>query len=547
MTEPLNTEDFAKANAKLPFSIDKISFIGWMGDLDLENEVETLRYLSITLKTLKEELIKPEDRLFFLQKLSELVEQLSQQLQETYKNSCFPFSKQNNNKLELSVSCATEIAKNYALICEDKDFMFTDVFSREQKALVIYRGIRAQANVLLYQSLLYRKADEGFWNLCFLYYLFAKQNDVLDFELESENASFMRVFKQVLLFELSNVRQFNTEELFAVFHLLNKFSDHVVLRSKVPDKKFRGIPCINLRLDAPPSMLKEGAEQEHPYLFYISSLNVIKQLLELTGNKNTKEFCNKSTLLRLIKTLTMNYQRDSERELTDERLFACIGFDKVKKYVLGTERIKNKKNNLVAGEIRDLDFEIQEIETSRNKANFLRAERAADLGLLTDSVILEDIKRFDIWPGGKEKAEQESKNPVINTDLIDKSYSGFGVRLNAVATKVGDIIGLTMFDTLMVTVVRRIVQLQRNELQVGVEVLGNNPEILHLGDIRNKNALTALYLKGDDGVDSIIIGSNEYQNEDFLFFDNNARFRVEKQLYMSSTIRHLKVKDENNL
>ncbi|MCK5190706.1 MAG: hypothetical protein KAR12_11695, partial [Methylococcales bacterium] len=276
MTALINAEDFGKTNAKLPFSIDKTSFIAWMSDLDLENKDETLKRLSITLRVLKQELIKAEDRLFFLLKLSELVEQLSQQLEERYKNSCFPFSEQNNNKLKLLVSCEMEMAKNYVLLCEDKDFMFSDVFTQQQKALVIYSGIKSQAKVLLYQSLLYQKPDEGFWRLCYLFFLFAKQNKVLDFELEAHDSCFMSVFKQILLFELSNIRQFNTEELLSVFQVLNMLSGQAEVLNKAPDKKFKGIPCFNLRVDAPPSLLKEDAQQESSYLFYISSLNVIK-------------------------------------------------------------------------------------------------------------------------------------------------------------------------------------------------------------------------------------------------------------------------------
>ena len=545
MTELFNAEFFGKTNAKLPFSIDKISFIGWMSDLDLEKQDETLKRLAITLKTLKQELMEPEDRLFFLQKLSDLVEQLSRQLQERYKNSCFPFSEQNNKKLELLVRCETEMAENYAVFCEDKDFMFADVFTQQQKALVIYSGIQAQAKVLLYQSLLYQKPAEGFWNLCYLFYLFAKQNNVLDFELESYHSCFISVFKQILLFELSNIRQFNTEELFSVFQVLKILSDQTELLNKVPEKKFKGIPCFNLRVDAPPSLLKEGAQQEHPYLIYISSLNVIKQILDASANQKILELCNKSTLLRLIKTLTMNYQRNSGRDTTDERLFTCVGFEKVKAYVLETEKTKQGEGSLAPGEIRNFKSEIQEIETSRVKSSFFRAESAADLHLLTDLAFQGDIKSSDIWSGEKELAGQESNKPVINTEIVDKSSTGFSLRLNTVATKVGDIIGVIMAETIVITVVRRIIKKQGNTLQVGVELLGNNPELLHLGDIRNKNALTALYLKGDDGAESIIIGTDFYQNEDILFFDNNARFRVEKQLYMSSTIRHLKVRNEN--
>ncbi len=546
MTVPFSAGGIGKINAKLPFSIDKMSFIGWMGDLDLENKVETLKYLSKTLTTLRHELINPEDRVFFLQKLSELVEQFSQQLQETYKNNYFPFSEQNSNQLKLFANCETEIANNYAVLCEAKDLTFTNVLNQPQKALIIYGGIQAQAKVLLYQSLLYQKPEQGFWSLCFLFYTFAKQNNILDFELESHRSRFISVFKQILLFELSNIRQFNTGELFSIFHLLNKLSDHAELLNKVPDKKFKGIPCINLSVDAPPSLLNQDAQQEHSYLFYISSLNVIKQILDQFSNNNVLESCNKSTLLRLIKALTMNYQRNSERELIDEWLFASIGFDKVKAYVLETENLEQGKGNLAPVEIQNLNFDIQKIDTSKNKADIYRSERDAYVGLSTGSVILEDIKSSDIWLDNKDRAEQESKKTVVNTGLVDKSSTGFKLTLNGVATKVGDIIGIIISEIIVITIVRRIAKIQGNTLQVGVEIVGKNPEILHFGDSRNKKGVTALYLKGDD-VESIIIGINDYQNEDVLFFDKKASFRVEKQLFMTSIVRHLKVRSENSI
>jgi len=546
MADLIDAKNMGNKNTKLPFSIDKMSFIGWVNDLDLENKVESLKYLSTTLKILKQESIKAEDKYFFLQELSEIVQQLSQQLQETYKNSSFPFTEQNNKKLELSVNCSTEIAVNYAQLCEDKDFMFSEVFTQQQKALVIYNGIRALVNVLFYRSLLYKKPGKGFWKLCFLFYLFAKQNKVLDVKLESKNVYFFSRFKQILLFGLINVRQFNTEELFAVFYLLNKFSDQVELISKVPDKKFRGIPSINLRVDAPPSLLKDVAQQEQPYIFYISSLNVIKQLVKLSEYKNTLKSFNKSTLLRLIKTLTMNYQRNSEREITDDRVFASIGLNKVKAYILETEKTRREKEN----NAQDRVFDIQDIETDRGMFDYFREERAEraaylDLSLLTDSVIMEDIKSVDIWPEKEENTEQESKKPAVNTELIDKSSTGFRLSLNAVTTKVGDIVGVTILENFVITIVRRIIHSQGNQLQVGVEVLGINPETLKLAGIWNKKTVTALYLKGDNDVESIIIGSNDFKNEDYIFTDKLTRFKVEKQLYMSSTIKHLRVKNEN--
>ena len=538
------TADFLDKDSpknELPFSINKISFAGWLGDFDLENRVETLSSISMVLKCLKQAPIETELRLFFLQKITPIIEQLSQQLQQDYKKSCFPFSEEDTLKLQLSADCAMEMAQNYSVLCERKEFKTKQLFTQQQKAQVIQSGIQFQGEQLLYKSLLYQKPEQGFWGLCFLFYLYAKQNDVLELEIDFRQTCFLNDFKLVLLFELSNVQQFNAEELIAVHGLLNRFSQYALLINEVPEKKFRGIPYINLRVDEPPSLPKKENIQQQPYLFYISSLNVIRTLLEQSTNKISLEGCYKSTLMRLIKALTMNEQRKSDRDSVDDKLYAIVGFDKVKHYFVAKN--KSTKKALAPGEVRDLDFDIDENEMQHINPDEFRSEREANLTISTEFHILEHVDSSDIWMSRKQKAKQKANKPVANIGLVDKSSSGYRLSLKGVVTKVGDSIAVVISDDLVITVVRRIMQITADEIQVGVEVLGSDVELLNVVD-RNSKSETALYLKSENNMESILIGVDDFQNEDYLFADLNEkriRFHIDKQLFMSSTFRHLKV------
>ena len=530
------------SKAKLPFSLNEMSFIGWIGDLDLDNKEETLSSVSSALKELKQTPIKEELRYLFLQKLGAIVEQLSLQLQESYKNSLFPFSKQDTSNIELSAICAMEIAQNYKVLCESKGFKSKQMFTPKQKSQAVYNGIRSLAKQLLYKSMLYQKPGQGFWELSFLLYLFAKQNDVLELEIDFTQSCFLSVFKQILLFELSNTQQFNTEELLAVFSVLDQFSHHTLLLNKAPEKKFRGLPYINFRTDAPPALLKEDVAQQ-PYFLYISSLNVMKTLVEQSTNKVLLKQCNKSTLMRLTKALTMNQQRKSERDNVDDGFYALVGFEKVKKLLLAKNKTKSSKKVLAPGEVRDLDFDIEANEIQHINPEEFRTEREANLTISTESHIVEYVENTDIWLSKKERARQKAKKAVANAALVDKSSSGYQLSLKGVTTKVGDIIAVVIADNIEATVVRRIVQRKADEIQVGVEVLGNNVELLHILDRQNKS-VPALYLKKENAVESIIIGINDFKNEEYLFVDINDkmdRFRVEKQLNLSSVFIHIKV------
>jgi len=532
----------------LPFSIDEKSFSIWLKTLAEKNKLDTLKILSDALKSLKKTTITPDFRSFILQKISSLVFQFSEQLQNGYLESYFPFSENDTLKITLSNTCAFELAENYSLICKDASFKTKAFFSPEQKTIILCNAIKAMSNVLLYKAVVYEKPKKGFWSLCFLFYLFAKQNELLDtLPAHDQNTCFIKVFKQILVFEISNTQQFNTEEIHIIFNLLNSLSERVSLVPVIPGKKVNSVPYIDLRTDTPPSILKQGVTEESPYLFYVSSLNLIKQLFNLSANNKKIPYKHKIIIIRLIKALTMNQHRKNERELADNELFVEIGFEKFTEFLLHKESLLKTKG-VISYEVRDLSVEQQLAKDTHDEIYGFRSEQEASLSFTADpDDPVKSIENTDIWSQEEPKTLKQEKTDNTNAILIDKSNLGFCVRLKDenIALKVGDIIHLLIPPTSVATIVRRIISTAVGEVVVGVEVLGYDAELLHIMDIDNKGAKTACVLVSIDGVESIVIKAEEYKNEEYMYVDRNEkilRYKIEKVLDSStSMVKHLKV------
>ncbi len=540
----------------LPFSIDEKSFSIWLAKIEKENQLELLQILAETLTQLKEITMPADIRSAFLEKMLVIVFQVSAQLKKTYLKSYFPFSEANKLKIKLSMSCAFELAENYALVCKDPGFKLKAIFSQEQKAVILLHSIQAMANVLLHKAIEYKKPAKGFWSLCYLLYLFAKQNEVLELVTQQGQASFIQIFKQLLIFELSNTQQFNTEEIYTIFNLLNGLTEQVKLLPSVPEKMMQKVPCINLRLDIPPALNKEAEDTKSAYVLYIQSLNLMKQLFDLSANKKNVPYKDKVLILRFIKTLSMSLHRKNERELADNELLAELGFDKLVEFLLHKESLLKAKGT-VSVDINSLSIDTPLGKSARLDTSEFRSELDASLSLLRsaedeDNNGIEYVDNSEIWSKKEDEKtvepEEEADNKDSNAILVDRSKLGFCIKLQEKAgvTKVGELIHLSISFISIVTVVRRIIADDHKGVVVGVEVLGYDPEILHIMDIDNKGAKpSACVLVNLEGEESIIIKANEFYNEEQLYVDRNEKilcYKIEKIRDSStSIIKHLKV------
>jgi|GEM_PF-1832495 len=541
------------ASLSLPFSIDEQSFSIWLAEIEKQDKVNCLQALTDTLKQLKKATVPADIRSVFLEKIATIVFKVSEQLKKTYIKSYFPFSEEDKLKVSLSTNCAFEMAENYALICKDTSFKSKVIFSQTQKELILLNSIQAMANVLLYKAIVYEKPKKGFWSLCYLFYLFAKQNEALESSVTQGKASFVQVFKQLLVFELSNTQQFNTEEIYTIFNLLNSLTGQVKLLSSVPEKALNSTPCINLRVGVAPAVSKDVSHEPSPYIFYISSLDLIKQLFDLSVHKKSMPYKDKVLVFRLIKALSMNQSRKNKRELADNELLAEVGFDKFIEFLLHQESLLETKG-VISYDVNDLSIDKPKVDKNLDDSFDVKSGIGNSLSLHIEdddeSVAVESIDSSEIWVAKETKVEIEEvveEEHFTNAVLIDQSKLGFCIRLQeeGVVTKVGELIHLSISSISIVTVVRRIIATDNDDVMVGVEVLGYDPEILHIMDIENKSSKNACVLVNLEGVESIVIKVDDYHNEKQLYVDRNEKvlcYQVEKTFETSTAIvKHLKV------
>lgn len=548
MTAPNKTQPDQLPSHDLPFSVDEESFSIWLDQVVKQDDVELLQLQAETLNKLKKTAIPADIRAAFLEKIANLIFKTSKQLQKSYIDSYFPFSGDDTLKIKLSMRCAFEMAKNYALVCRDPGFKLKAIFTQEQKAIILLNSIQAMSNVLLYKAVLYERAGKGFWSLCYLFYLFAKKNEVLQLKPPHCPFSFVEIFKQLIVLELSNTQQFNTKEIYTIFNLLNSLTEQVKLLPIVPEKMLHSVPCINLRSDMPPSIIKDKIPEEPAYVFYISSLNLVKQLFDLSATKKDFPYQDKILILRLIKALTRNQSRKNERRLADKELLAEVGIDKAVEFLLHQESL-SKTKGIIQYEARELSIDQQLLKHERDEVYGFRTEVDAALSLAREDDVVEYVDSSDIWKEGEKKqTEADVDKSDANANLIDQSKFGFCLKLKerGVATKVGEVVRLFIHSVSVLTVVRRISARDKQGVIIGVEVLGYDAELLHIMDIDNKGPRMACILVNIEGEESIVIKADEFHQEEYLYVDRNEkilRYKIEKILDSStSTIKHLKVR-----
>jgi hypothetical protein len=370
----------ASRNLPLPFSIDEMDFSVWLNTLANVDDVAKCQKILQVLQTLnnayppERNLIKGRTRLFFLEKLGSVL------LSATAMLTLFPSLPETSSELELtandiershiSVWSTLELGNAYSLLSQESYFKKKDYYSTEEKSIILENGIQAMGRGLLFIHQTYTKPYANFWQKCFLLYRTAQLNRLTESEFNLNARAIDNAFKRVLVFALSNTNQFSPSEMRTIFDLLGQYAEHTGLLKSVPQKKFKGIPSIQLKGNAPPEMFDEKSDSHDPDRLYIATVTVASKILEATYDKRTRHIpTDRLMLLRLARTLTLNEQRKDPRETAKGNHLGTMGFDNIIEFLRGKE-IENQ--NILAeigafdpsrpGELRDLDFDIAPVD-----------------------------------------------------------------------------------------------------------------------------------------------------------------------------------------
>jgi hypothetical protein len=554
----------ASAALPLPFTIDEMDFSNWLQTLSA-NPDEKVKCQSIfeVLRTLnnafppERKLIPGRTRLFFLEKMGSVLT-ASSALLTTFANSNSAQFDQHivdNNETarsELSVWSNLELGNAYSLLSQEEWFKDQDYYTYEEKTAILTNGLNANGKALLYIYQTYTKPYVYFWHKCFQFYRQAKTARLLEPGFNPGAAAIENAFKRILVISLCNTNQFTPQEMYTIYELLGHYAAYTNLLTAVPQKKFSGIPSINLRGNGPPIVSEDHDNEEAPDRLYIATVNVASKILEATYDKRAQhQPVDRLMLLRLAKTLTLNERRKNQREAANNNLLGIVGFDPIIEFL----RAKGNENLQISpaqsyfdpnrpGELRDLNFEIS-AGKSEPLENDMESQTipAFNKGVSQTFPVIEFTDPAEIWSARKEDLRE------INMRQFDKSTKGYGLLWtdNKVRPKVGSIIGV-VHKTLTIGLIRWMVQSKETGLFIGVELLGENAVTVKVSNPGYPDKqVSGLYLPGSGDAKqppALIIANKDFRLNEFIFLIKNnksIRYRQTKQLHITSFINHVEI------
>lgn len=547
----------------LPFAIDEMEFSNWLKTLSDYDELPKCHQIFQVLQILNNKYpperksIPGRTRLFFLEKLGLALMSGTNLLTQFPISADIATRDASENELAKSQICvwsSLELANAYALLSEEDWFKDEQYYSITEKTMILANGIQAMGRALLYISQTYTKPQLHFWSRCFQFYRLAQINQLLDSATNPALLILENAFKRLLVFYLCNANQFSVQEMRTIYDMLSQFAHHAGLLKSVPKKKYKGIPSINLKGNGPPVIVDENTDVDNynPDRLYIATVTVASKILEATYDKRARYLpTDRLMLLRLAKTLTLNEQRKDTRQAAQGMPLGVVGFENIIDYL--RQKDVDDKNSQIEitevgkarpGEIRDLDLKIINPVNQKNA----EVEKAAHQSPGSAFKVIEFSDPADIWKTHKSHPIMES-----NVRLLDKSAKGYGLLWTdiLIKPKVGSIIGV-LHKTMTIGLIRWMVQSKETGMFIGVELMGSGAVAVKVYNPGFPDEeVNAVYLPGGDVVShapSLIIMNRTFKPAEFIFLRNNnknVRYRLIKQLHLTTYINHLEVVRSN--
>lgn len=534
-------------HAPLPFAIDETDFSAWLATLDLDDEASSCERILQVLQTLNKthHALASKTRLFFLNKLGKTLFELADKLT----SAAYTIEKA---KAYLAIWGCSELANGYILLAEEPRFKADGYYALSEKIQIITFGLQAMSKALLHTSQAYAKPYLYFWIKCYQLYQTAQQEKLTEDTIDPTHIDYPNIqaidnaFKQILVFSLSNSNQFSPQEMKLVYTLLNDYASDARFLHTVPEKKFSGIPSLNLKNDLPPAIPASTANTalEDEQTLYVATVAIASKILKHLGDKNHPLSQNERALLaRLAKTLTLNRHRKHPRERDRSKYFGIIGFDNLVSFFCQQRLEADPEVNVGQpdlehpGELRALNFEILPHEKT---LDYVVANQYNSKSIRQQM----RVNPTEVWSRSKKL------NYEANATQIDKSLAGYGLIWQDKNTepRVGDIIGMQNANP-SVGFIRWIAQSPTSVLLFGVELLGFNPQAVKIFNAGiPETQIDAIHLvirnKDEGPIESIIIHNDNFNLAEFIFihYQNNMdRYRVIKQLHTTPLLRSISI------
>jgi hypothetical protein len=515
---------------KIPFELDDKSLTDWLNSLLSLEHSEAIKNLFYVIETFNKTEIPIKLQAVFSKKIAAYLNILIERINTKYADLAFPLSDEEQRVMEWVVWSYLGLAQSF-------DLMAKKVKDKKRKANFWYHALNAIAQAFLHSSAVYALPSKGFWHLCFQIYYSAEEAGLLLKSLAEpslKEETIDKLFKQIVLFSVSDPAQYKAREMKVIFQFLGRYTSQLSIEKKVTDEK-KGVFVFNTAMDRQPAELLHLKTINESYLpRYIATVALAKIIYqEIRAEKSVHgsvKSINQTLFLRMIRSLGMTQKRKYSRIEEDRVIEGIVGFYYLSSYLRTkygeTEAeikstIKKKAGYELLPNIDGHTHKMrpifkEEIEKNEQIKNIFR-------------VSLESSPELDVW-------DTSSNNNALIENVKGNEFSIFNSSANGYSlcweshedrARLGEVFGIISADSkrVEIAIIKRINQITKNTVRLSVELLG--PESYPVYITRpsdEKSGRWAIFLPSEKAlnkVESLVFKTGEYDVGEFINLHQN--------------------------
>lgn len=561
-----NTEEIK--HLKIPFELTEKSISDWLYDLLALEHSEAIRKLFYIIEALNKTEVPVQRKIVFLDKINDYIKLIVGRIGNISSDLAFPLEQDERNLIEMIVWCYLGQADSQNKIAEK-------ISNKSSRIHAWYQALFSLSQAYLHMSAAYTLPCKGFWLMCYQIYSSAEEAKVLDIALTDsklEGESIAKLFKQIIVFSLSDPNQFRATEMRTIFNYLGKFNSQIHIEQTPQKDRKKGVFIFDSMQDSEPLELASLSYfKQIKSTRYIETVALAKHIHETVQkdkiDKTELKSINKALFTRFIKTLGMLQTRKYTRVEDNRTTKGIVGYIYISSYLRSINRAIELEVEVVETEMEKqtnnmpTNFDLVPIgdeHAHQMRAVFKKEIEPNNLIKNIYKLSSESSSDEDFWDAAKTDSDVLIRN-VKGSDfsLINSSAKGYGLCWNNMKdrAKLGGVLGISSADSerLEISIIRRIHQLEENTVFLGVEVVGFESVPVYITKEKDdQKGSWAIYLPGIKTlkqVDSIMfqtgafgVGEKIIMQEDL----NKQECRLVKLLNSTNSISQAEIVYEQN-
>lgn len=447
----------------------------WCSTLNRTDPQKLLTTFNTILKQSNQQNLKPQNRLYLLEKMHTPVISTIGILKKTLLTAYLPLTREQQYQHQQFISIYRQLIIGYCIILrqklDKKNKTWSFLLAIDNKiAICIQRLFRYYGQIILTEFELYREPEQYLWQELYTLFHFSEQKGFSNIQvydpLLKDKTTIKNTLLQIILLALSDPYHYNQQQIYFIYKQLAIWAKWVDICSHhSPNSHF--YTAINLTDHLLPTFYPRGIRPELKEALYIDTHNLTLEHLAKDNNaENT--FLTEKSKQELLKTLQKAWTTYVERRFDRNDYYTQM------KVVHGLGNVHFVLNH----------YQIEEY--------FQSAEYTSKLGQI-ENLIVEEEHHFDeLGNAAIQDGEtitythhnQPDYQKIIHTLLTEnESLNGLSLlwdKTQPIEVKIGELICLShqqkeQPDEWFVGVIRRIQHFTHQALRIGVQILSPEP------------------------------------------------------------------------